>query len=191
MSRSPCIESAQDPRSRSFHAISRPDARILLLGTLPGERSLACGQYYAHPQNRFWSIVGEVLGFDPLGPYEARLEQLLDHRIALWDVCAAASRPGSLDASIRSASVVPNDFPRFFAEHPGIARVCFNGQHAAKLFQRLVDEMLPAGLQCEWVTLPSTSPANASIPLDVKRSAWARALLSDLPPEGPSKPGSP
>ncbi|TFZ03082.1 DNA-deoxyinosine glycosylase [Ramlibacter henchirensis] len=165
-------------RSRSFHVISRSDARILVLGTLPGERSLACGEYYAHPQNRFWMIVGEVLGFDPLGPYETRVKQLFDHRIALWDVCAAAERPGSLDASIRSASVMPNDFSAFFAGHPGIVRVCFNGQHAAKLFQRLVRETLPTDVRSEWVTLPSTSPANASVSLEEKRRAWSQALLS-------------
>lgn len=149
-----------------------------MLGTLPGERSLACGEYYAHPQNRFWSIAGIVLGFDPLGPYERRLEHLLEHRVALWDVCAAAQRPGSLDASIRSATVLPNDFAVFFAQHPDLVRVCFNGQHAAKLFQRLVHRSLPAHLRCEWVTLPSTSPANASMTQEEKLRAWTAALLT-------------
>lgn len=158
-------------QSCGFEALSRLDARVLVLGTLPGERSLACGEYYAHPQNRFWSIAGSVFGFDPRGPYEVRLEQLLKHRIALWDVCAAARRPGSLDASIRSATVVPNDFPAFFAKHPDLMRVCFNGQQAAKLFQRLVGASLPADLRCEWVTLPSTSPAHASITYEEKRRA--------------------
>lgn len=170
--------SPDDPRSRGFRVISRPDARILVLGTLPGVRSLACGEYYAHPQNRFWMIVGEVLGFDPLEPYRSRISRLLDHRISLWDVCAAAQRPGSLDASIRTATVLPNDFSVFFAGHPEIVRVCFNGQQAAKLFQRLVRDSLPPDLRCEWVTLPSTSPANASVSLPEKRRAWAEALLS-------------
>lgn len=152
-----------------------------MLGTLPGERSLACGEYYAHPQNRFWSIVGDVLGFDPLGPYEERVMQILDHRIALWDVCAAAERPGSLDTSIRTATVVSNDFSAFFAEHPEIVRVCFNGQQAAKLFLRLVRGSLPTELRCEWVTLPSTSPANAAIPFEEKRRVWAHALLNTSP----------
>jgi len=148
-----------------------------VLGTLPGQRSLACGEYYAHPQNRFWTIAGEVMGFTPLAPYEIRITQLLAHRIALWDVCAAAERPGSLDASIRPATVLPNDFSAYFAAHPRIVRVCFNGQQAGKLFQRLVRDSLPAELQCEWVTLPSTSPAHASVPLEEKRRAWAQALL--------------
>ncbi|WP_082521990.1 DNA-deoxyinosine glycosylase [Ramlibacter sp. Leaf400] len=168
----------EDVIPRGFHALARSDARVLVLGTLPGERSLACSEYYAHPQNRFWSIVGDILGFDPLGSYDARVQHLLDHRIALWDVCAAAERPGSLDSSIRSETVAPNDFSSFFADHPGIVRVCFNGQHAAKLFQRLVRETLPADLPCDWVLLPSTSPANASTPLEEKRRAWAQALLS-------------
>lgn len=120
--------------------------------------------------------MGGVLGFDPLEPYEERVKQVLDHRIALWDVCAAAQRPGSLDASIRTGTVVPNDFTAFFAEHPEIVRVCFNGQEAAKLFLRLVRGNLPTDLRCEWVTLPSTSPANAAIPFEEKRRLWAQAL---------------
>ena len=178
MGRADSSDSPENPRSRSFDVVAGSDARVLVLGTLPGERSLACSEYYAHSQNRFWMILGNVLGFDPLAPYEARLKQLLHHRIALWDVCAAAERPGSLDASIRSATVVPNEFSAFFAEHPEIVRVCFNGQHAAKLFQRLVRASLPANFECEWVTLPSTSPANASVSLEDKRRAWAQALRS-------------
>ena len=93
-------------RSDGLAAVSRPDVRILVLGTLPGQRSLACGEYYARPRNQFWRIACEVLGAPIDLPYEAGLQLLLDRGIALWDVCAAAQRPGSLDSSIDAASVV-------------------------------------------------------------------------------------
>jgi hypoxanthine-DNA glycosylase len=156
--------------------VSRPDARILVLGTLPGQRSLACGEYYAHPRNQFWRIASDLLGM-PIGmPYEARLQHLLDRRIALWDVCAAAQRPGSLDARIEAASVVPNDFAAFFAAHPEIVRVCLNGQHASKLYRRLVLNTLPDRLRSACITLPSTSPAHAAVSFEDKQRAWAEAL---------------
>jgi hypoxanthine-DNA glycosylase len=177
MARPPLRDPADHPSSCSFPPLARADARILVLGTLPGERSLALGQYYGHQQNRFWAIAGSVLGFDAAAPYDERVAQLLDRRIALWDVCAAAVRPGSLDASIRSASAVPNDFATFFAQHPAIVRVCFNGQHAAKLFRRLVPPDTVSDMHGDWVTLPSTSPANAAMTLQQKRRAWAEALL--------------
>ncbi|HSV83297.1 MAG TPA: DNA-deoxyinosine glycosylase [Ramlibacter sp.] len=157
--------------------MSRPDARILVLGTLPGVRSLACGEYYAHPRNQFWRIASDLLGVPVDMSYQARLQHLLERRIALWDVCAAAQRQGSLDARIETATIVPNGFVEFFAAHPEIVRVCLNGQHASKLFQRLVLRTLPERIQSACVTLPSTSPANASISFEEKRRAWAQALL--------------
>ncbi|NML44232.1 DNA-deoxyinosine glycosylase [Ramlibacter sp. G-1-2-2] len=163
--------------SEGFPAIARADARILVLGSLPGQRSLACSQYYAHPRNHFWRIASEVLGVPLDAPYEARLQHLLDRRVALWDVCAAARRRGSLDADMEAASVVPNDFAAFFAAHPAIERVGLNGQHAAKLYRRLVVPNLPEKLRSAWTALPSTSPAHAAMSFEQKRDAWARALL--------------
>jgi len=173
----PAAPGAATDSSNGFPAVSRPDARILVLGTLPSQRSLACGEYYAHPRNQFWRIASELLGVSIDLPYEARLQHLLDRHIALWDVCAAASRPGSLDARIEAVSVVPNDFAAFFATHPEIVRVCLNGQHASKLYQRLILRTLPDHLRFAGITLPSTSPANASIPFEDKLRAWAKALL--------------
>jgi len=173
----PAAPGAATDSCNGFPAVSRPDARILVLGTLPGQRSLACGEYYAHPRNQFWRIASELLGVSIDLPYEARLQHLLDRHIALWDVCAAARRPGSLDARIEAASVVPNDFAVFFAAHPEIIRVCLNGQHASKLYQRLILRTLPDHLRSAGITLPSTSPANASVPFEDKRRAWAKALL--------------
>ena len=159
--------------SEGFPAVAREDARILVLGSLPGQRSLACGEYYAHPRNHFWRIASEVLGVPLDAPYESRLRHLLDRRVALWDVCAAARRRGSLDADMEAASVVPNDFAAFFAAHPGIERVCLNGQHAARLYQRLVLPTLPERLRTAWTALPSTSPAHAAVSFEEKRRAWA------------------
>ena len=164
-------------RSVGFAAISGPDARILVLGTLPGQASLAAGEYYAHPRNQFWRIVCDVLGAPVDVPYEARLHLLLDRGIALWDVCAAAHRPGSLDSSIEGGTVVANDFGAFLAANRGIVRVCLNGQQAAKLYQRLVVKTLPEHLKNAWVALPSTSPANAGVPFEAKLRAWQAALL--------------
>ncbi len=93
-----------------FPPIARADARLLILGSLPGRASLDARRYYAHPRNAFWPILGDLLGFDPAAPYQARVDALLAARVAVWDVCAAAVRPGSLDAAIAPASVRPNDF---------------------------------------------------------------------------------
>jgi TDG/mug DNA glycosylase family protein len=157
---------------RGFPPIARPDARLLILGSLPGRASLAAGQYYAHPRNAFWPILGVLFGFDPAAPYEARVAALLRARVAVWDVCAAAVRPGSLDAAIAPASVRPNDFAAFFGAHRKIVRVAFNGAVAATLYRR---HGLPEGGR-EIVRLPSTSPAHASLDLAAKRRAWAAAL---------------
>jgi double-stranded uracil-DNA glycosylase len=89
--------------SSGFAPVADPDARILILGTLPGAVSLETGQYYAQPRNAFWTIMGEVCGAGTSLPYEERLERLLRRRIAIWDVCASARRPGSLDSGIGRA----------------------------------------------------------------------------------------
>ena len=89
-----------------------------MLGTLPGQVSLRTGEYYAHPQNRFWRIIEEVFELPPNTPYLERTQLLASAGIALWDVCEAAYRPGSLDSSIASDSVTANDFERFLRTHP-------------------------------------------------------------------------
>jgi hypoxanthine-DNA glycosylase len=163
--------------SSGLDAIAPPDAEVLILGSLPGAVSLELQQYYAHPRNAFWRIMADVTGVEAAAPYETRQRALAARRLALWDVCARAVRPGSLDADIRHDSIRPNDFAAFFAAHPGIRRICFNGTKARVLFERLV---LP-GLEARWagvdrVTLPSTSPAHASMSYPLKRQAWRTAL---------------
>ena len=159
--------------SRSFAPVARADARILILGSLPGQRSLAEKQYYAHPQNAFWRIMRELAGAE--GSYAKRCAALVEHHIALWDVLYESVRPGSMDADIRLETAQVNDFESFFRDHPGVCRVCFNGQKAAALFARLVDT---AGSR-EMITLPSTSPAFASMSFDDKLARWRAALGID------------
>ena len=157
--------------SHGFPPIARGDARILVLGSLPSQRSIAEQQYYAHPQNAFWRIMGELAG--AAGSYEERCAALMRHRIAVWDVLAASVRPGSMDADIDLDSAQANDFESFFSGHPDLCRVCFNGRKAAQMFVRFAGDA--AGLR-EEVVLPSTSPAFAAMRFGDKLARWREGL---------------
>jgi double-stranded uracil-DNA glycosylase len=163
-------------QSQGFAPIARVDARVLILGSLPGQESLRRREYYAQPRNAFWAIMGALFGARPELAYAARVRRLLTQRIAVWDVCAAAFRAGSLDASIVADSVVVNDFAAFFAAHRRIGLICFNGAKAYELYRRhvLPDLAGPsAGLPV--AVLPSTSPAHAARSLADKLAAWGVA----------------
>lgn len=165
-------------RKSSFPPVVAPDTRVLVLGSLPGERSLAASQYYAHPRNRFWHLIGKTVGveFEPLD-YDARLAVLLTAKVGLWDTVASAHRPGSLDASIRGAQ--PNPLRDLVARLPDLRAVGFNGAAAAKLGLRQL-----AGSGLELIPLPSSSPANAAVPLATKEKIWGALgefLRGDLP----------
>jgi len=163
---------------KCFPPIADAHARVLILGSLPGQVSLQRQQYYALPQNAFWKIMERLFGAGPALPYEERVQRLVRNGIALWDVCAAAQRPGSLDASIVHSSVVPNDLASFIETHPGIGLICFNGGKAAELYRRLVLPGLPAAVRAiRYETLPSTSPAHAAMPFEEKLTRWAAALI--------------
>ncbi len=110
----------------SFAPISSDDAQVLILGSMPGKASLEANQYYAHPQNAFWKIVGRVLSLDPGTRYTDKAKILTANRVALWDVLKTCTRESSLDSDIVESSIVPNDFENFFAGHPGISRIYFN-----------------------------------------------------------------
>ena len=161
----------------SFPPIASGTPRVLILGTMPGKVSLRERQYYAHPQNAFWRIIGAILGFDPASPYDARITAVQSAGIAIWDVLNSCIRTSSLDSAIEASSVLPNDFAAFFAEHPQIRRVCFNGAKAEALYMKHVRPTLSADSHVQHLRLPSTSPANASWPLAEKVRAWQAIVL--------------
>lgn len=151
--------------------------RVLILGSLPGQRSLAERRYYAQPQNAFWRIMGDLFDAGPGLDYDARLERLTAHGIALWDVLAAGRRPGSLDARIVQSSAVFNDFGPFFESHPSLRAICFNGRTAEKLYRRNVLPGLEgSAAELPLYSLPSTSPAHAAMPYTEKLARWRRVL---------------
>ena len=158
----------------SFAPVSNVEASVLILGSMPGKKSLAQNQYYAHPQNAFWKIMGDLIGAKPDIPYQERLCILKSSGIALWDVLASCERETSLDSHIRKEAA--NDFASFFSGHPNITRVFFNGSKAEQCFGKFVrnKQTLPP---LEFHRLPSTSPAHAGIQYQEKLQAW-RAVIT-------------
>ncbi len=188
---SPALDAARaadtattDPLLASFAPVVAPDTRILILGSLPGTASLAIRQYYGHPRNAFWRLVGEVIGVDLYAmDYAARLATLLQHRIGLWDVIAQARRIGSLDSEIRDHS--GNDLLTLIAGLPALETIAFNGGTAGKIGIKAL------GAKAEnyrVVVLPSSSPAHAALAYEDKRARWLAALRSSSPPMSPAGP---
>lgn len=157
-------------RIAAFGPVEPPDARILILGSMPSVESLSQGFYYAHPRNAFWRILSEVYA-EPFPPdIPSRIALLERHGLALWDALQSCEREGSLDSAIREPT--PNDFAPLFARCAGIGRVLFNGGAACRLFMKYNREVL-AGR--EWVKLPSTSPAY-TLNYERKLALWRDAL---------------
>jgi len=140
---------------------------LLVLGSLPGEKSLAVSRYYAHPQNRFWYLIGKVIGAELESlDYEQRLAALLAAKVGLWDTVASAHRPGSLDSAIREAE--HNPLAELAASLPELRAVGFNGKTSARIGMA---QFADSGLAL--IPLPSSSPANASVPLAEKENLWS------------------
>ena len=160
----------------SFPPIAGRAPRVLVLGSMPGARSLAEQRYYAHPHNHFWRFMGEICGFDSAAPYAKRIAQLKRCGIAVWDVLALCERSGSLDGGIVRESEVPNDIAGFVDRRPSLRAIALNGGKAAQSFHRYVWKDAPGALRSRVTLLemPSTSPANASVPVARKRAAWSR-----------------
>ena len=155
------------PIKRSFPPIVDQQARVLVLGTLPGEESLRRGEYYAHPRNLFWPIVFALFDAVPAPSYAERLAFVAAHRIALWDVCKTGEREASSDSTIRREC--PNPIDRLLETHPLIRAIAFHGIGA----QRLYDRHFPRRPDINYLALPSTSPAHARIGFAGKLATWA------------------
>lgn len=156
---------------------ARPE--LLILGSLPGRKSLEMQQYYAHPQNAFWKLIAGIFGAGSSLPYEQKVKILTARHIALWDVLAAAERPGSLDSSIVHASAEANDFATFYRAHPHIRRVLFNGRKAEELYGRLVLPRVSAEFAgMRYRCMPSTSPAHAGMTFAKKLDSWRKEITS-------------
>lgn len=153
-------------RRRGLPPVIALDARVLILGSFPSDASLAVRQYYAHPRNHFWPILGEVLN-EPLATlaYPERLLRVKAHRVAIWDTIIACERAGSLDAAIRNAERGEMNRVRRIA--PGLRVICFNGQTAGRARAAWTD----AGY--ETIIMPSTSPAY-TLPIEDKLVQWRR-----------------
>lgn len=177
---------ASDPpvKVSSFAPKVAVGCRVLILGTVPSIRSLEQKTPYAHPHNLFWPFMGILYGAGPELPYAERILRLQAAGVGLWDVLKHCVRPGSLDSSILRDSEVPNDIPGLLADYPSIRAIALNGGRAQQVFARRIWPRIDASRQTnlEILELPSTSPANASIPRDVKLARW-RVLLEWSQPE--------
>ena len=158
---------AAPDRAVSFPCSADENARVLVLGSMPGEESLRRQEYYAFRHNAFWRIMGELYGFSPGLPYAERLAKLRANGVALWDVLAECVRPGSLDSAIRSPR--PNDIPALVKRLPRLEKILCNGGAARNYLRRFFPELAAE-------QLPSTSPAAARLTYAQKLAAWKAAL---------------
>jgi hypoxanthine-DNA glycosylase len=149
--------------------IASPDARLFVLGSLPGDASLAAKRYYAHPTNQFWRLLGGAIGEDLQSmDYEPRLQRLRERQIGLWDVIASAERPGSLDQAIRRPE--HNRLAELLEHFPNVQAIAFNGSAAAAIGGKLLAGMASPP---HAIALPSSSAAN-TLKFDLKAQAWSQ-----------------
>ena len=158
-------------KSTGFPPVSRSDAKILILGSMPGQKSLVENQYYAHPRNGFWPIICKLFNADVNLNYEDRKDLLLNNKIALWDVLRTCYRQGSLDSNIEHSSIEANNFNNFFSIHDQIKSVYFNGATAEQLYKKTVLHTLQQK-ELDYHRLPSTSPAHAAMKFEQKFLKW-------------------
>lgn len=170
----PC---AGQGRKRSFAPVAHLRCRVLVLGSLPGDESLRQAQYYAHPRNAFWPLMGELCGFEAALPYRQRLACLLQAGVALWDVVGSGIRKGSLDQHIRAEQ--PNGIPTLLDKLPALRLIACNGGASYKYLKRYFPflwEQPQLGIR----QLPSTSPAAARFSYAQKLAAWRQAIAPAL-----------
>lgn len=162
----------------SFPPVTSKHPRALILGSMPGIKSLEMGQYYAHPQNAFWKILSALFDM-PVTDYTQRLRIVTQNHLALWDVLQYCERQGSLDSAINDATIQINDFNSFLSAHPAITHIFLNGGKAAQEFKRRVMPTLAADIadRLSVTQLPSTSPAHAGMPFEGKLQAWRQIKI--------------
>ncbi len=159
----------------SFPAIAMPDARILILGSMPGVASLKANQYYGHPRNAFWPIMAALFEFNATDEYIQRVNALQREQVAVWDVLKFCERTGSLDSAIVRESEAPNNIAELLANHPQIKRIFFNGQKAEACFVRHCKDLVK-NERLTLIRLPSTSPAHAGLSVADKLEQWRAAI---------------
>ena len=160
----------------AFNPLLGEAPEILILGSMPGRRSLSESRYYAHPQNCFWWIMSHIIGFEEGLGYQQKCKNLIDANFGLWDVLFDCDRLGSLDSNIRRSSEQTNDFSIFLDGFPSIRLIAFNGQTAKKIFMRYWQSLVEKNKHISWCLLPSSSPAYASISREEKLAAWQKSL---------------
>lgn len=154
----------------SFAPIIPENARILILGTMPGAMSLQKQQYYGFPQNAFWKILFSYFRqADVPQNYSERVKLLHEQKIALWDVLANCDRKGSLDIHIKNQ--MPNNIPKLIQQQPTIEKILFNGKESYKYFSKSFPELVDFAHE----VIPSTSPAN-TVKFTTKLEIWSEAL---------------
>ena len=159
--------------SIGFAPVAREDSMILVLGSMPGQKSLEEHQYYAHPRNSFWPVMYTLFNSKDNLDYEQKKQLLLDNKIALWDVLRECYREGSLDSDIDQTTIKVNDFKNFFKQHKNINAIFFNGTKAEQLFRKAVLKELKESYQAlNYFRLPSTSPAHAAMKFEEKCIKW-------------------
>lgn len=174
---------ALNKQAQSFNALTGSSLHTLILGTMPGQASLKADEYYAHPRNAFWPVLCAIMRSETpswhapsSSSYVQRCEELTSHGYGLWDVLAYCERPGSLDSAIVKQSEIPNDIASLIHQSPNLHTIAFNGRTAEKLFKRHVS-LSTVEKPLRTVTLPSSSPAMASLTLEQKYKAWKKLLV--------------
>ena len=159
-----------DNYCESFSPVVGTDPKILILGTMPGRKSLEMQEYYSHPRNILWKIIFNLLKVTETNTYSEKIELVKERQIALWDVCYSCRREGSLDSNIKDET--PNQIPDFLKRYPSIEIIIFNGQKAREKYLKYFD--YSEGL--EYHCLPSTSPANTSMNFQEKIVKWSHTI---------------
>jgi len=156
----------------SFAPISDSNTKILILGSMPGDKSLAASEYYAHPQNRFWSVIAQITNKNLPTTYSEKINLLLSHQIGVWDVAHSAVRKGSMDSAMKNE--IPNKIDEFISRHNELKLIVFNGKKAEALYIKYFTQT--TGIN--YLSLPSTSPANAALTLEKLSKIWQAGLLN-------------